>query len=71
MTKIWTNAQAVWDTDSDPSNPGWVVKVQETIDGETTWQTYAPAPTVYHLPRTADQKRIVRETAKWEGATLR
>lgn len=69
--KIWTNATAVWDTDSNADNPGWVVKVTETNGDEVLSETYAPAPSVYHAPSNANPQRIIRETAKWEGAELR
>lgn len=57
-------ALARWDTDSDPSNPGWVVDV-EFRDGSQI--TYGAAPSVYDAgPRTSKQ-RVVTETLKWEG----
>ncbi len=71
-SKIWENAEVIWDTDSDPTNPGWVIKVDEIeADGYHQPMTYAPAPAVYHEPSDADKGEILAQTAQWEGAMVR
>lgn len=70
--RTWTNAQVIWDTDSDPKNPGWVVKVDEVdSDGYLQPMTFAPAPGVYHADRNANTDEILRATAKWESAEIK
>ncbi len=67
MAQTIKSAQARWDTDSDATNPGWVVEI-ERADGER--DTIAAAPGVYHEPEDADTDRITKETLKWEGLEL-
>lgn len=65
--RMVTTATARWDTDSDPSNPGWVVDVRFR-DGEML--TLAPAPAVYHRPQTWDPLDIVARTLIYEGLSV-
>ena len=70
--KIWKNAEVVWDENSDPSNPGWVIKADEVEgDGETTPMTWSPHPDYYHADADADKAEILAATAYWESATIR
>jgi len=52
-----------WDTDSDPSNPGWVMDVMPL--GNIPF-----APKYYHLKKSASDRELykaVHETLKNEG----
>lgn len=69
--RIWTNPQVVWDADSDPKNPGWVVKVDEVeSDGHLQSMTFGCAPETDHANPDADTDEILRATAKWESAEI-
>lgn len=69
--KQWQNAEAIFDTETDASNLGWIIKVDELDDdGDTTPMTYTPPPSHYYLDDTADESELIAATAKWEGAEI-
>ena len=61
--KVIDAVEVFWDTDSDPSNPGWVIDVMPL--GNIPF-----APKYYHLKKSASDRELykaVHETLKNEG----
>ena len=56
---------AYWDEETDPENPGWMLKYL----GEGWEEVTTPAPAFYHLGMNQNAETIhemIRETARWE-----
>ena len=62
-----------WDEDSNPREPGFVVRVQRK-GGDGSYEDWvAPSPGFYHLKRSASKSKVckmVRETRKWESSPV-
>jgi hypothetical protein len=70
--RIWTNAEVIWDADSAPQNPGWVVKVDEIdSDGHLQSMTFGVHPDYSYAGPDADTDEVLRATAKWESAEIK
>ena len=74
MARTATFATAVWDDNSDPSNPGWVVKIRYQDEGHgEREEVFAPHPQYYHLPRSASRAekiQMIKATLSWERFQL-